>query len=119
MAKLVLLQFDTDPDCAARREALRSLGATIVEDEPRWPLFFDTVVRERPDAIVIACSTLSQHAREAARYLGDGFNTRDIPVIVVDVPARELEETRAAALRAIIVARSDLASAVKKVLGLS
>jgi fructose-1-phosphate kinase PfkB-like protein len=116
MAKLVLLQFDTDPECAARRDALSSVGATIVEGEPRWPVFFDTVLRERPDAIVIAGSTLSEHAREAARYLGEGFNTRNIPVVLVDVPPKELELTREAAPRTIIVKRDELAQAAKKAL---
>ena len=114
MAKLVLLQFDTDPDCEARREILRGLGATIVEDEPRWPVFFDTVVQARPDAVIIAGSMLPEHAREAARYLGDGFNTRDIPVFLVDVPAKEVDETRAAAPRATILDRGSLAAALKK-----
>jgi len=116
MAKLALLQFDTDPECAARRDALRALGVTVVEDEPRWPVFFDTVARERPDVIAIACGTLSRHAREAARYLGDGFNTRNIPVFLVDVPARELATTRASAPNATIVDRADLATALKKAL---
>ena len=112
VAKLVLLQFNTDPDCTARRDLLRGLSATVIEDEPRWPIFFDTVARERPDAIVIAGGTLPQHAREAARYLGDGFNTRDIPVFMVDVPKKELDEVRLAAPRAKIVDRSQLASAL-------
>ena len=113
MAKLVLLQFNTDPDSTARRDLLRGLGATVIEDEPRWPVFFDTVVRERPDAVVIAGGILPQHAREAARYLGDGFNTRDIPVFMVDVPTKELDEARAAAPRAKIVDHSELANAIK------
>jgi hypothetical protein len=116
MAKLALLQFDTDPDCGARREALRGIEAIVVEDEPRWPAFFDTVARERPDVIAIACGTLSRHAREAARYLGDGFNTRNIPVFLVDVPAKEVDETKASAPRAMIVDRAELASALKKAL---
>jgi len=116
MAKLALLQFDTDPECAARRDSLRALGATLVEDEPRWPVFFDTIARERPDVIAIACGTLSRHGREAARYLGDGFNTRNIPVFLVDVPSNELVMTRASAPNATIVDRAELASALKKAL---
>ena len=115
MAKLALLQFDTDPACGARRAAVASLGATVVEGEPRWPAFFDLITRERPDVIVIACAILSRHAREAARYLGDGFNTRNIPVYLVDVPAAEYNETRASAPRATIVNPSDLASTLSKV----
>ena len=115
MAKLALLQFHTDPDCAARRDVLLGLGMTIVESEPRWPVFFDAIVQERPDCIVIACSVLSQHAREAARYLGEGFNTRNIPVVLVDVPARELDATRTSAPLARIVARGELPDAVKSV----
>jgi len=113
MPKLALLQFDTDPARAARREGVASSGMTLVEGEPRWPAFFDLVSRERPDVIVIACAILSQHAREAARYLGDGFNTRDIPVFLVDVPSDEYNETRAAAPRATILDSADLGSALK------
>ena len=115
MPKLALLQFDTDPDCAARREALARIRATLVEDEPRWPAFFDTIVRQRPDAIVIACSVLPQHAREAARYLGDGFNTRNIPVFLVDVPSAQYNDFRSSAPRATIVENLDaLAAAIEK-----
>jgi hypothetical protein len=115
MAKLALLQFDTDPACAARRAAVASLGATVVGGEPRWPAFFDLITKERPDVIVIACSILSRHAREAARYIGDGFNTRDIPVYLVDVPSAEYNETRASAPRATIVSLDELKSALAKV----
>ena len=115
MAKLALLQFDTDPACAARRAAVASLGAAVVEGEPRWPAFFDLITRERPDAIVIACSILPRHPREAARYLGDGFNTRNLPVYLVDVPAAEYNEFRSSAPRATIVTMSELTSALSKV----
>ena len=54
MAKVLLLQFDSDPDCHNRREALSGLGATLVEAEPRWPTFFDVLNRERPDIVVIS-----------------------------------------------------------------
>jgi len=114
MPTLALLQFDTDPACGARRAAVASLGATVVEGEPRWPAFFDLITEERPDVIVIACALLSRHAREAARYLGDGFNTRNIPVYLVDVRALEYNETRASAPRATIVELSDLSSALSK-----
>lgn len=115
MVKLALLQFDTDPACAARRAAVASLGATVVEGEPRWPAFFDLITAERPDVIVIACAMLARHAREAARYLGDGFNTRNIPVYLIDVPGAEYNEFRASAPRAIIVELSELSSALAKV----
>jgi len=114
MAKLALLQFDTDPACAARRAAVASLATTVIEGEPRWPAFFDLITNERPDVIVIACAILSRHGREAARYLGDGFNTRNIPVYLVDVPAAEYNETRASAPRATIVELSELSSALSK-----
>ncbi|HYK53098.1 MAG TPA: hypothetical protein VEV38_06180 [Candidatus Eremiobacteraceae bacterium] len=114
MAKLALLQFDTDPACAARRAAVASLGATVVEGEPRWPAFFDLITKERPDAIIIACSILPRHPREAARYLGDGFNSRNIPVYLVDVPGAEYNEFHASAPRATIVQLSELASALAK-----
>jgi hypothetical protein len=113
MAKVALLQFDTDPECAERRELLAMLGASLVVAEPRWPVFFDTIERERPDVIVIACSIIAQHAREAARYLGDGFNTRNIPVILVDVKPEDLNATKASAPSAAIVDRAQLASAVR------
>ena len=32
MAKILLLQFDSDPDCAVRRDLLSGLGATLVVD---------------------------------------------------------------------------------------
>ncbi|HET9343539.1 MAG TPA: hypothetical protein VFO25_11565 [Candidatus Eremiobacteraceae bacterium] len=115
MAKIALLQFDTDPACAARRAAVASLGATVVEGEPRWPAFFDLITKERPDVIVIACAILSRHAREAARYLGDGFNTRNIPVYLVDVPSAEYNETRASAPRATILGLDELRSALATV----
>lgn len=115
MAKLALLQFDTDPACAARRAAVASLGMTVVEGEPRWPAFFDLVTKERPDVIVIACSILPRHPREAARYLGDGFNTRNIAVFLVDVPSAEYNEFGASAPRAKIVSISDLPSALASV----
>ena len=60
--------------------------------------------------IVIACAILSRHPREAARYLGDGFNTRNIPVYLVDVQAAEYNETRTSAPRATIVELSELPS---------
>jgi fructose-1-phosphate kinase PfkB-like protein len=113
MAKLALLQFVTDPECANRRALLATLGMMMVEAEPRWPVFFDVIERERPDVIVIACGVIPQHAREAARYLGDGFNTRNIPVILVDVRPENLSATKASAPNAIIVDRPDLAAAVR------
>ena len=112
----MLLQFDTDPQCASRSAALAATGATIVVAEPRWPVFFDVVERERPDVIVIACGIIPQHAREAARYLGDGFNTRDIPVILVDVRPEDLAATKVSAPRATIVQRDDLAATVRSTL---
>lgn len=113
MAKIVLLQFDTDPQCAQRRKVLSGLGATLVEAEPRWPVFFDAILRERPDLVVISCATIPQHGREAARYLGEGFNTRNIPVILVDVAAKDLAATRTSAPSATIVEMNALADAVR------
>ena len=114
MAKILLLQFDSDPDCAVRRDLLSGLGATLVVDEPRWPTFFDTLNRERPDVIVISLAVIPSHGREAARYIKDGFNTRNIPVILTDVPAKEIDVVRKSAPTAVIVERSDLADAVYK-----
>lgn len=89
MAKVLLLQFDTDPQRANRRNALSRLDAQIAEAEPRWPSFFDAVSAQRPDVIVIACGRLTAYAREAARYLGEGFNTRDIGLVLVGIPEKE------------------------------
>jgi len=114
MAKVLLLQFDTDPDCAARREALSTLGASIVEAEPRWPTFFDVLRRERPDVVVISLGRIPSHGREAARYIKDGFNTRNLPVFLTDVPAKEIDKCRKSAPTAVIVERKDLHDAVYK-----
>src|SRR5579872_2583724 len=115
MPKVLLLQFATDPDRAARQAILQNLGVTLAVAEPRWPTFFDVVAAERPDVIVIAGSLFPTHAIEAARYLGDGFNTRNIPVIVVDV-ADNLERARSSAPRARIVDGVQLADAVRAAL---
>jgi len=85
-------------------------------DEPRWPSFFDAVRRTQPDAIVIACSKIPSHAREAARYLGDGFNTRNIPVILVDVREHDIEKTERTVRRAKIVERDRLSAAIGETL---
>jgi hypothetical protein len=121
MSKVLLLQFHTDPACAARREILGNLGVTLVEDEPRWPNFFDTVTAHRPDVIVIACSLLPSYAREAARYLGEGFNTRDIPLVLVDMPEKGRQEfedyVRRYQPRSTFANRENLSAAVKSLLG--
>jgi hypothetical protein len=116
MPKILLLQFDTDPACAERRGILESTGMTVVESEPRWPTFFDVVSAERPDVIVIAASRIPSHAYEAARYLGEGFNTRNIPVFLVDVVRKDLPRAKASAPAATVVERSGLARAVSGVL---
>jgi hypothetical protein len=108
MSKILLLQFDTDPNCAARRELLGKTKATVAEAEPRWPTFFDAVTAERPDIIVIAAATIPSHAIEAARYLGEGFNTRDIPVFLVDVQQSDLGRARSSAPQAHIIDRAAL-----------
>ena len=112
MAKVLLLQFDTDPACAERRTILESTGLTVVVAEPRWPTFFDVVTAQRPDVIVIAASVIASHAFEAARYLGDGFNTRNIPVLLVDVASKDLPHAQTSAPLAKIVDRASLANAV-------
>src|ERR1700687_3970586 len=116
MAKILLLQFHSDPDAATRRAALAALGATLVEDEPRWPTFFDTLTHERPDIVVISMAVIPSHGREAARYIKEGFNTRNIPVFLTDVPAKEIDEVHASVPTAIMVESKDLAEAVYKVL---
>ena len=116
MPKVLLLQFATDPDRAARQAILQNLGVTLAVAEPRWPTFFDVVAAERPDVIAIAGSLFPTHAIEAARYLGDGFNTRNIPVIVVDVADKNLERARRSAPRARIVDGAQLADAVRAAL---
>jgi len=108
MIKVLLLQFSTDPACAQRRGMLQKAGVTVAEAEPAWPTFFEAVNTQRPDIIVIAASTIPSHAFEAARYLGEGFNTRDIPVILVDVAPKDLARAHESAPRAQIVERSAL-----------
>ena len=114
MPKVLLLQFDSDPARAERRTNLASTGMTVVEAEPRWPTFFDVVTAQRPDVIVIAASTIPSHAFEAARYLGDGFNTRNIPVLLVDVNPKDYNRAQTSAPQAKIVERSVLADAVRE-----
>jgi PleD family two-component response regulator len=111
--KVLLLQFKTDPACAQRREALAQTGATVTEAEPRWPVFFDALAERRPDVIVIAASTIPSHGIEAARYLGDGFNTRDIPVYLVDVAAKDQATARISAPRARLVGTAALPDALQ------
>ena len=114
MPKVLLFQFDTDPARAERRTILASTGMTVVEAEPRWPTFFDVVTAQRPDVIVIAASTIPSHAFEAARYLGDGFNTRNIPVLLVDVNPKDYNRAQTSAPQAKIVEGSVLADAVRE-----
>jgi CheY-like chemotaxis protein len=116
MPKVLLLQFDTDPARAEHAAIVESTGVPVVEAEPRWPTFFDVVTAQRPDVIVIAASTIPSHAFEAARYLGDGFNTRDIPVILVDVDPKDDARAKASAPQAKIVDRASLADAVRAAL---
>jgi hypothetical protein len=114
MAKILLLQFDTDPGCSVHREALSALGAALVEAEPRWPTFFDVLNKERPDIVVISLGAIPSHGREAARYIKDGFNTRNLPVFLTDVPAKDIDKCRKSAPTAVIVERKDLHDAVYK-----
>lgn len=111
MPKVLLLQFATDPEAHPRRQALQATGATVVEAEPRWPTFFDCVYANRPDDIVIAASYMPTYGFEAARYLGEGFNTRDIPVFLVDVDPKNIDKAKTSAPLAKIVSRDQLASA--------
>lgn len=112
MAKILLLQFDGDPHRVSHREALGKLGATLVEAEPRWPRFFDVLDRERPDIVVISLGKIPSHGREAARYIKDGFNTRNLPVFLTDVPAKEIDTARKSAPDAVIVDDDELHDAV-------
>jgi hypothetical protein len=116
MPKVLLLQFDTDPACAERRAIVESTGMTLVEAEPRWPTFFDVVTAQRPDVIVIAASKIPSHAFEAARYLGEGFNTRNIPVLLVDVSTKDYARAQTSAPQAKIVERMALVTAIKEAL---
>jgi hypothetical protein len=114
MAKVLLLQFQSDPARTATREQLSGLGATLVEGEPRWPTFFDLLNREHPDIVVISLGKSPSHGREAARYIKDGFNTRNLPVFLTDVPARDIDACRKSAPGAAIVELRDLHDAVYK-----
>lgn len=117
----MLMQFDTDPDATSRRNLVKSSGATVIETEPKWPAFFDAVQAQRPDLIVIACSRLPSHARDAARYLGEGFNTRDIPVILVDIPEDKADAFKAYVAkynrRSTVSDRAGLPNAIRSALG--
>lgn len=114
MTKVLLLQFKTDPACAERRQTLQGSGATVVEAEPRWPVFFDAVDANRPDVVAIAASVIPSHAFEAARYLGEGFNTRDIPVFLVDVAPKDLPKAQSSAPRAVIIGTTELRPELEK-----
>ncbi|HKW45733.1 MAG TPA: hypothetical protein VJN22_08745 [Candidatus Eremiobacteraceae bacterium] len=116
MANVLLLQFDTDENCAERRVLIEDTGANLLEDEPRWPTFFRMLLTAKPDAIVISCGKLPVHGREAARYINDGFNTRNIPVIVTDVAPDDIAKTKLAAPKAIVVERAGLTRALKKII---
>ncbi|HXW50618.1 MAG TPA: hypothetical protein VEJ41_01405 [Candidatus Acidoferrales bacterium] len=112
--KVLLLQFKTDPACAARRDILAKIGAVVTEAEPRWPVFFDALKANRPDVIVIGASTIPSHGIEAARYLGDGFNTRDIPVYLLDVAPKDRTKAQTSAPRAELVETAALPEALAK-----
>lgn len=115
MPKILLLQFKTDQACAQRREALTKADAIVTEAEPRWPIFFDALNANRPDIIVISASTIPSHGIEAARYLGEGFNTRDIPVFLVDVAPKDRVRAQASAPRATLIESSDLPQVVARI----
>ena len=108
MARVVLLQFDTDPGCAERRAQVASVYPDFAEAEPRWPIFFETLSAEQPDVVVISCGKLPSHGREAARYINDGFNTRNIDVLLTDVAPKDRARTHAAAPMSTIVGRDRL-----------
>ena len=114
MAKILLLQFHSDPHRQEHYDALKGLGAELVEAEPRWPSFFDVLKREQPNVVVISLGAIPSHGREAARYIKDGFNTRNLPVFLTDVPAKEIDKSRKSAPSAIIVEHQELHDAVYK-----
>jgi len=113
MARVVLLQFDTDPGCAVRRAQIASVYPDFAEAEPRWPVFFDVLREQGPDLVVISCSKLPSHGREAARYINEGFNTRDIDVLLIDVAPHERSRTHAAAPMSHIVGRDRLTEEIR------
>ncbi|HEV2907639.1 MAG TPA: hypothetical protein VGX02_00105 [Candidatus Eremiobacteraceae bacterium] len=114
MAKILLLQFHSDSHRKEHYDALKGLGAELVEAEPRWPSFFDVLNREHPDVVVISLGAIPSHGREAARYIKDGFNSRNLPVFLTDVPAKGIDKSRKSAPGAIIVEQKDLHDAVYK-----
>ncbi len=109
MARVVLLQFDTDPGCAERRAIVASVCPDFAEAEPRWPIFFETLSKLSPEVAVISCGKLPSHGREAARYINEGFNTRNIAVLLTDVAEHDLARTQTAAPASTIVDRERLA----------
>ncbi|HLJ83562.1 MAG TPA: hypothetical protein VKT51_05260 [Candidatus Eremiobacteraceae bacterium] len=116
MARVVLLQFDTDPGCADHRALVASVYPEFAEAEPRWPVFFETLAQQRPEIVVISCGKLPSHGREAARYINEGFNTRNMEVLLIDVEPRERARTRAAAPDSEIVDRERLSDELRRLL---
>ena len=108
MARVVLLQFDSDPGCAERRERIATVDPDFAEAEPRWPTFFETLSAQRPDVVVISCGKLPSHGREAARYINEGFNTRNMVVLLTDVAPQDRARTHSAAPESTIVGRDRL-----------
>ena len=116
MARIVLLQFDTDPGCADNRALIASVYPEFAEAEPRWPVFFESLALERPDIVVISCGKLPSHGREAARYINEGFNTRNMDVLLIDVAPKDRARTSASAPDAHIVDRDRLADELRTLL---
>jgi hypothetical protein len=116
MARVVLLQFDTDPGCAEQRALVASVYPEFAEAEPRWPLFFEALAQHRPEIVVISCAKLPSHGREAARYINEGFNTRNMDVLLTGVAPKERARTHAAAPESDIVDQNRLADELRTLL---
>jgi hypothetical protein len=110
MTRVVLLQFDTDPACAENRALVAGIYPEFAEEEPRWPLFFEALAQHRPDIVVISCAKLPSHGREAARYINEGFNTRNMDVLLIGVAPNERARTHAAAPESEIIEKDRLAA---------
>lgn len=112
----------------ALAERVRSLGAEVVEQEPKWPDFFYAVhipftpgqyhrdAAEQPKVIIVECSTDPSVGRECGGYFGETAFTRQIPVYLVDHPEDESYKARRRAPNAKLVTSGQLDRAISELL---
>lgn len=107
-------------------ERVKSTGVEVVEQAPRWPQFFHAIHipptpgefrrddAEKPDIVVVECSTDPSVGREVGGYIGETGFTRHIPVYLVDHPEDELYKARRRAPNAHLVTSSELENVLKE-----